>query len=118
MQFSVTSGSGTPTGNVTVSDGTISCTGTVAAGQCTLTFTSAGARSLTATYAGDGTFSGSSSAAEPHQVNAAGTTTTITSDSPDPSIQGGAVTVTLLGCGEFARCRRAHGQRDGDRRRE
>ena len=93
VHFSVTSGSGTPTGNVTVSDGTISCTGTVAAGQCSLTFTSAGARSLTATYAGDSSFSGGTSAAEAHQVNAAATTTAITSDAPDPSPQGGAVTV-------------------------
>ncbi len=93
VQYSVVSGSGTPTGNVTVSDGTISCTGTVAAGQCTLTFTSAGARSLTATYTGDSTFSGSTSAAEAHTVNPADTTTTITSDNPDPSTQGSAVTV-------------------------
>lgn len=94
VQYSVTpSGSGTPTGNVTVSDGTISCTATVAAGQCLLTFTSAGARSLVATYAGDGTFNGSISAAEPHQVNPANTTTTITSDIPDPSAGGQAVTI-------------------------
>ena len=95
VHFSVTSGSGTPTGNVTVSDGTISCTGTVAAGQCVLTFASAGARSLVATYAGDGTFSGSTSAAETHLVNAASTTTTITSDSPDPSLQGSGITATF-----------------------
>jgi Ca2+-binding RTX toxin-like protein len=94
VQYSVASGSGTPTGNVTVSAGTISCSGTVAAGQCSLTFTSAGATSLTATYAGDGTFSGSTSAAEAHQVNQADTTASITSDSPDPSIQGSAATVT------------------------
>ncbi|HLO33280.1 MAG TPA: Ig-like domain repeat protein [Anaerolineales bacterium] len=93
VQYSVTSGSGTPTGNVTVSDGTVSCTATVTDGQCSLTFTSAGAKSLTATYAGDSTFSGSTSAAEAHQVNKADTTTTITSDSPDPSTQGSAVTV-------------------------
>jgi CSLREA domain-containing protein len=93
VQYSVTSVSGTPTGNVTVSDGTISCTATVAAGQCSLTFTSAGAKSLTATYAGDGTFGGSTSTAEAHQVNLADTTTTITSDTPDPSAGGQSVTV-------------------------
>jgi large repetitive protein len=94
VAYSVTPASpGTPTGNVTVSDGTISCTGTVAAGQCSLTFTSAGARSLTATYAGDATYSGGTSSAASHTVNAAGTTTSITSDSPDPSTQGGSVTV-------------------------
>src|SRR5205085_1437647 len=62
-------GGGTPTGNVTVSDGTTSCTGTVGAGTCSLTFTTAGAHPLTATYAGDSNFNGSTSAAEPHTVN-------------------------------------------------
>src|SRR5262249_13216831 len=89
------SGGGTPTGNVTVSDGAVSCTGTVAAGQCALTFTAAGARSLTATYAGDGSFNGSASAAEAHAVDKADTTTAITSDSPDPSDVGQAVTVNF-----------------------
>ena len=45
--------SGTPTGNVTVSDGFNSCTGTVAAGECAITFTTAGSKFLRATYAGD-----------------------------------------------------------------
>jgi CSLREA domain-containing protein len=93
VQYTVTAASGTPTGNVTVSDGTVSCTGTVAAGQCDITFTSAGAKSLIATYAGDSNFTGSTSAAEPHQVDKADTTTTITSDNPDPSLVGDAVTV-------------------------
>jgi Ca2+-binding RTX toxin-like protein len=93
VSYSVVSGAGTPTGNVTVTDGTSSCTATVAAGQCSITFTTAGLKSLTATYAGDSSFSGSTSAAEPHQVNAADTTTTITSDNPDPSAQGQPVAV-------------------------
>jgi Ca2+-binding RTX toxin-like protein len=93
VQYDVTASNGTPTGDVTVSDGAVSCTASVAAGQCSLTFTGAGAKTLTATYAGDSTFNGSASAAEAHQVDAADTTTTITSDSPDPSIQGSAVTV-------------------------
>ncbi len=87
------SGGGTPTGTVTVSDGTESCTGTVAAGQCSLTFTSAGTKSLTASYSGDSTFSPSTSGPETHQVNSADTTTSITSDSPDPSLTGQTVTV-------------------------
>jgi Ca2+-binding RTX toxin-like protein len=87
------SGGGTPTGTVTVTDGTVSCTGTVAAGQCALTFTSAGAKTLIALYSGDSTFNSSTSAAEPHQVDKADTTTTITSDSPDPSLVGQAVSV-------------------------
>src|SRR5207247_563627 len=89
----VAPGAGTPTGNVTVSDGVDSCTGTVASGTCNITLTTPGARTLTATYAGDSNFNSSTSAAEAHTVNKADTTTTITSDSPDPSIQGQAVTV-------------------------
>jgi CSLREA domain-containing protein len=86
-------GSGTPGGNVTVSDGTISCTATVVAGHCDLTFTSTGAKTLTATYAGDTNFNGSTSADEPHTVAKFVTTTSITSDSPDPSLVGQTVTI-------------------------
>jgi hypothetical protein len=84
---------GTPTGNVTVSDGENSCTGTVAAGQCSLALTMVGNRTLTATYTGDASFNGSVSAGEPHTVNKAGTTTTIIADTPDPSEQGQSFTV-------------------------
>jgi hypothetical protein len=94
IQYSVTpSGGGTPTGTVTVSDGTQSCNASVAAGQCTITFTGAGARTLVASYPGDGNFSGSTSPGFGHQVNTASTTTTITSDNPDPSSAGTPVTV-------------------------
>jgi uncharacterized repeat protein (TIGR01451 family) len=84
-------GVGTPTGNVTVSDGTASCVGTVAAGTCTLTPAAAGAKTLTASYAGDGNFNGSSDT-ESHQVNSANTTTAVTS-SPNPSLPGQNVTL-------------------------
>jgi uncharacterized repeat protein (TIGR01451 family) len=81
-------------GNVTVSDGTDQCLAAVSAGQCDVTFTSPGAKSLTATYAGDTNYNGSaSSPATAHAVNKADTTTTITSDAPDPSIPGQSVTV-------------------------
>jgi Bacterial Ig-like domain (group 3) len=102
VQYSVSvnaPGAGAATGNVTVSDGTAGCTGTVAAGQCDITFSSAGSKSLTATYAGDSGFNGSTSATEAHTVNGsatitkADTTTTITADTPDPSVVGQAVTV-------------------------
>jgi hypothetical protein len=92
-------GAGTATGNVMVSDGTGSCTGTIAAGQCDISFSSTGSKSLTATYAGDSSFNASTSASEGHTVNAsaattkADTATTITSDNPDPSMVGQAVTV-------------------------
>ena len=88
-------GTGTPTGNVTVSDGTVSCTATVAAGQCNLAFTSVGVKTLTATYAGNTNFNGSTSASTTHTVNKANSTTTITNDTPDPSTVGQAVTVNF-----------------------
>jgi Bacterial Ig-like domain (group 3)/Putative Ig domain/CARDB len=63
-------GHGTPTGNVTVTDGVSSCTDTVAAGTCTITLTTLGIRSLVATYAGDDNFLGSvSSPGTPHEVD-------------------------------------------------
>jgi hypothetical protein len=71
INYSVTvnsPGAGTPTGTVTVSDGSQSCTGTVAAGTCSITFVTPGSKTLTATYAGDTNFNGSTSAGEPHQV--------------------------------------------------
>jgi hypothetical protein len=83
------------TGNVTVSDGTNNCSAPVGNGQCDITFTSPGAKSLTATYAGDTNYNASpaSSPATPHTVNKADTTTLITEDNPDPSTPGQSVTV-------------------------
>jgi large repetitive protein len=100
VSYSVTGAFGNsptaPTGSVTVSDGTDSCTGTVAAGTCSLTFRTAGAKTLTAIYAGDANFNASpASASAAHTVNKADTTTTITSDTPDPSVSGQAVTFNV-----------------------
>jgi hypothetical protein len=62
-------GGSAPTGNVTVRDGTDSCTGTVAAGRCTLALSTAGPRALTATYSGDAYHNPStSSAGVAHEV--------------------------------------------------
>ena len=88
-------GAGTPTGTVTVTDGVSSCTGTLPALSCSVTLTTAGARSLTATYNGDTNFNASpASAVEPHLVNKADTTTTITTDPTDPSVVGQLVTIS------------------------
>jgi hypothetical protein len=93
VAFAVTdSTGGAPTGNVTVSDGVNSCVGTVASGQCALTSTTLGPKTLVATYAGDACFNGSSDT-EAHTVNAASTTTTVTS-SQNPSVFGQPVTFT------------------------
>jgi hypothetical protein len=71
VSFTVTlnpPGSGTFTGSVTISAGNgTSCTVGVSAGSCTLTFTTVGTKTLTATYSGDNNFNGSS-ATNPHLV--------------------------------------------------
>jgi VCBS repeat-containing protein len=97
VSFSVTAAppsTGTPTGTVTVSDGSgATCQASVAAGSCSLTSTSKGARQIVATYAGDASFAGSASDPEPHMVNAPATETVITDDVPDPSVSGQQITV-------------------------
>src|SRR5207253_664779 len=95
VTYSVTAAGGAPSGDVTVNDGTESCTGTVATGGCTLTPTAAGGKTLTATYAGTADFAGSTSTGVPHTVNPAATTTTMVTEAPDPSTVGDAVTFTF-----------------------
>ena len=87
-------GAGTPSGTVTVTDGSVTCSGTLPATSCQLTSTTTGAKSLTATYNGDANFLSSVSASTAHQVNAAPTTLSIVSDLPDPSVVGQPYTVT------------------------
>ncbi len=65
----------------------VSCTGTVAAGTCNLTFTSAGTKTLTAAYVGDANFSSSTSTGISHTVLA----TTVEGDGG-----GGTVTATII----------------------
>jgi parallel beta-helix repeat protein len=99
ISFSVlsTSGSGTPTGDVivTVLGSTETCTGTVAAGSCSIAFTTAGEKTLTATYAGDLYFNGSASTPAANHTVKGDTTTTITSDLPDPSAVGESVLISF-----------------------
>lgn len=78
-------GSGIPTGTVTVSAGPDSCTAAASVGFCDLTLTSAGAKSIVATFAGDSNYLGSVSSSVGHTVTQASTTTDITSFSPNPS---------------------------------
>jgi len=56
----VAPGAGTPTGTISVVDGAASCTITLPANSCSLTPTASGTQTVTATYAGDANFSGSS----------------------------------------------------------
>jgi alpha-tubulin suppressor-like RCC1 family protein len=79
-------------GVVTVRAGADSCTALATAGACSLAFTSAGVKSVTATYAGDVAFHSSVSAAAAYTAKAA-TTTTITSITPEP---GGAERTVLV----------------------
>jgi Big-like domain-containing protein len=95
-------GSGTPAGNVTVSDGQgATCTATVAAGSCSLTSTVAGVLSLTAGYAGSSDYAASTSGAEPHTVSGIASSTAITGHTPDPSVVGESVSfdVSVTGSG-------------------
>ena len=95
VSYTVTSAGGSPTGQITISDGTDSCTGTTAAGKCELTLSTAGDKNLTATYTGDANFNPSTSASVPHTVNKADSTTTITGHTPDPSKVNTAFSVTF-----------------------
>ena len=54
-------GAGTPTGTVTLSSGASSCTATLPATSCNLSFSAVGSRSVSASYAGDGNFAASAS---------------------------------------------------------
>jgi hypothetical protein len=90
--FTVAATLGTPTGTVTVTDGTVSCAASAPTGQCSLAPTTAGSKTLTATYAGSATFATSSGTAQ-HQVILAGTSTTLSS-TPNPSMRDQTVTFT------------------------
>ncbi|HEX3235655.1 MAG TPA: YDG domain-containing protein [Gemmatimonadales bacterium] len=103
VNFAVTAsppGSGTPGGNVTVSasGGTETCTGTVAAGTCSITLTGSGPRTLTAAYAGDASFAASTSATAAHTVRAPATVLTV---APASGIYGAtaALSATLTSGG-------------------
>jgi hypothetical protein len=104
VTFAVTAtppGIGTPTGSVTVSDGTgDTCTGPLSggAGGCSLpilTPSTPGPKPLTASYSGDPNFNTSISAAVAQTVLKANTTTSITSATPSSLVVGQAVTVSV-----------------------
>src|SRR5262249_9719257 len=89
------SGSGMPTGTVTITAGGDSCSGTVAAGSCVLTLSTVGARTLRATYPGDANFNASSAPAEPHQV----VRIKIDQVYPGSADPGEQITLTVIGNG-------------------
>ncbi|MGW7261429.1 beta strand repeat-containing protein, partial [Streptomyces sp. NPDC054834] len=95
----VAPGAGTPSGSVVFDfgDGNLSAPVALVGGVATTTHayatTSGSPFTVTATYGGDGDFTGSTGAGG-HTVNAAATTTALT-DAPDPSVVGQSVTFTV-----------------------
>ncbi len=85
-----------PTGNVTVSDGIDTCIGTVAAGSCNITLTTAGVRTLTATYVGNANFNLSVSSGASHTVNQAPSITSLNNTTLTVG-SAGTFTVTTAG---------------------
>src|SRR5207247_6139326 len=90
-----TSSSSTPTVTVAVCYATDGCSGTLLALHSFPTRRSSDLKTLVASYAGDGTFAGSTSTGVGHTVNPAATTTAITGQSPNPSSVGQAVDFTF-----------------------
>ena len=84
-------GAGTPTGDVTISDGVDACTAALPETSCTLTLTTQGERTLTAVYAGDSNFAGSTSAGVTHTVAGRGVVVTLTP--PASSVTGETVSI-------------------------
>jgi len=99
VAFRVTSTAGTPTGTLTLSDGTASCTGTAPTGQCTIAPATAGTKTITARYGGSGTFAASSASAS-HEVKLAPTATSLSS-SPNPSEREQVVTFSVAVTSSF-----------------
>jgi hypothetical protein len=102
VSVTVSGAGAAPTGTVAITGAYTNCTITLSGGigSCNVVFNTAGAETLTATYNGDANYAGSS-ANTSHSVKYA-TTTTITSDNPDPSTIGPllvTVSVTVIGAG-------------------
>jgi hypothetical protein len=97
VSVTVVASAGTPTGKVTISNGTDQCVinDVSVASSCQIAFSAAGTTSLTASYAGDSNFNASSSTSVSHTTNPSGTTTAIISEWPDPSFAGQFVQVTV-----------------------
>lgn len=90
-------GAGTPVGDITVSADTgESCSIDRSLGQtsCDLLLAQAGTRTLTLSYAGDGSFLGSTEALL-HEVEQAASSTSIDSSTPTPSAPGQTVTLAF-----------------------
>jgi len=96
VSASVTGAGITPTGTVTITGADTICTISLSggSGSCNVVFNTAGAKVLSAVYSGDFAYA-TSSDTENHTVNKGASTTTITADTPDPSLPSGAVSVSV-----------------------
>lgn len=99
----VTGSGATPTGTVTISGADVNCTITLAAGSgsCNIVFNTTGSKTITATYSGDANYA-PSSATKAHSVVLGPSTLTITAHTPDPSVVGQSVTVSVTVSGAGA----------------
>jgi Flp pilus assembly protein TadG len=86
----------TPTGTVSITGADTNCTITLTGGtgSCSVIFNSAGGKSISAIYSGDANHN-TSSTSTGHIVNLPATTTTITAHTPNPSLIGQTVNVTV-----------------------
>jgi hypothetical protein len=95
----VSGAGGTPTGTVAITGADTNCNITLSggSGSCNVIFNTTGNKVLTALYSGDSSYA-SSSATEGHVVAASSSfsATHITADTPDPSIPGQVVAVTVV----------------------
>ncbi len=102
VSVTVSGTGGTPTGTVAITGADTNCTITLASGSgsCNVVFNTAGSKTLTATYSSDVNFASSSGTAS-HTVDKGVALTSITADTPDPSVPGQAVavSVSVLGLG-------------------
>jgi hypothetical protein len=97
VAVTVSGAGGTPTGNVDITGADVNCSIVLGGGtgSCAVTFLTAGAKILTATYTGDPSFTASLGTAT-HTVNKGTTVTTITADAPDPSLPFESVPVSVI----------------------
>jgi uncharacterized repeat protein (TIGR01451 family) len=93
VSFTVTGSGAAPTGSVSVTDGVSTCSASIATGKCQIGFTTAGDKTLTASYAGDANYNGGTASAT-HRVLYASATAIVTV-APSASAPGQPVMVTF-----------------------
>jgi uncharacterized repeat protein (TIGR01451 family) len=96
VRFALGSADNLATGDVSIDASTGEhCAASLASGRCDLVFMVDGARTLVASYAGDAGHDAAASTPVAHDVVDAATTLAITNHTPDPSLPGQAVDVSV-----------------------